>query len=162
MTSTTTTLRDRAWVVPLRLISGGYVLDSGIGKWHADDDTAKQLHGFARGAYPFLGEIDPATFTKALAAGEVGLGAALLIPLVPVVVAGIGLLGFGGALLRLYAVTPGMRRPGSVFPTPDGVALAKDAWLVAIGAALALGARGPDRRRRSSWLAAAARGPLGA
>jgi len=141
MTSAATTLRGQAWVIPLRLASGGYVLDSGIGKWRADDGTAEYLHGFARGAYPFLGKVDPGTFTRALAAGEVGLGAALLIPLVPNAVAGMGLLGFGGALLGLYAMTPGMRRPGSVFPTPDGIALAKDAWLVAIGAALVLGDR---------------------
>jgi uncharacterized membrane protein YphA (DoxX/SURF4 family) len=143
MTSATTALRDRAWAIPLRLAAGGYVLDSGIGKWHADDDTATYLQGFASGTYPFLGKLDPATFAKALAAGEVGLGAALLIPLVPNAVAGMGLLGFGGALLGLYAVTPGMRRPGSVFPTPDGIALAKDAWLVGIGAALVLGGRTP-------------------
>jgi uncharacterized membrane protein YphA (DoxX/SURF4 family) len=146
----TTSLRDRAWVIPLRLATGGYVLDSGLAKWGADDATAEQLHGFARGAYPFLGKVDPATFTTALAAGEVGLGAALLVPLVPDVVAGVGLLGFGGALLGLYARTPGMRRPGSVFPTSDGIPLAKDAWLVAIGAALALGERTRDRRRRPS------------
>jgi hypothetical protein len=152
-------LRDRAWVVPLRLTSGCYVLDSGIAKWDADDATAEQLHGFARGAYPFLENVDPATFTKALAAGEVGLGAALLIPLVPNAVAGMGLLGFGAGLLGLYALTPGMRRPGSVFPTPEGVALAKDAWLVAIGAALALGARTPGAdRRRYPWCARARRG----
>lgn len=71
------------------------------------------------------------------------LGTALLIPLVPTTVAGLGLLGFGGGLLKLYASTPGMRRPGSVFPTPDGIPLAKDAWLVGIGAALVLGRRGP-------------------
>lgn len=151
MTSATTSLRDRAWVIPLRLTAGCYVLDSGISKWGADDATAEHVHGFARGAYPFLGKVDPATFTKALAVGEVGLGAALLIPLVPDAIAGVGLLGFGGALLGLYAITPGMRRPGSIFPTPDGLALAKDAWLVGIGAALALGARAPDRRRHSSW-----------
>jgi uncharacterized membrane protein YphA (DoxX/SURF4 family) len=137
--------RDRAWTIPLRLATGGYVLDSGIGKWHPDDVTAQRLHGFARGAFPFLGRVDPTTFTTALAVGEVGLGAALLVPLVPDAVAGAGLLGFGGALLGLYARTPGMRRPGSVFPTPDGIALAKDAWLVGIGAALVLGGR--DRRR---------------
>jgi hypothetical protein len=129
-------------VIPLRLTSGGYILDSGIAKWDADDATAQQVHGFAGGAYPFLRKVDPATFTKALATGEVVLGAALLLPLVPTTVAGLGLLGFGGGLLKLYASTPGMRRPGSVFPTPEGIALAKDAWLVAIGAALALGGRG--------------------
>ncbi|WP_018335376.1 hypothetical protein [Actinomycetospora chiangmaiensis] len=83
-----------------------------------------------------------------------GLGAALLLPVVPNVVVGVGLLGFGGGLLGLYAATPGMRRPGSVFPTPDGIPLAKDAWLVAIGAALALAGRAPERRSRLSRLVA--------
>lgn len=150
--SATTTVRDRAWVIPLRLTSGGYVLDSGMAKWDADDAAAGQLHGFAAGAYPFLKSVDPTTFTKALAAGEVVLGTALLVPLVPSTVAGLGLLGFGAGLLKLYASTPGMRRPGSVFPTPDGIPLAKDAWLVGIGAALVLGGRGPasfTARRRA-------------
>jgi hypothetical protein len=34
-----------------------------------------------------------------------------------------------------------MRRPGTPLPTQDGIALAKDSWLVAIGAALVLGGR---------------------
>ena len=69
------------------------------------------------------------------------LGAALVIPFVPPRPAGLGLLGFGAGLLGLYARTPGMRRPGSPLPTQDGIALAKDSWLVAIGAALVLGGR---------------------
>ncbi|GAA4834477.1 hypothetical protein GCM10023201_23480 [Actinomycetospora corticicola] len=152
-TGATTGLRDRAWVIPLRLVSGGYVLDSGLSKWGADEATAKYLHGFARGAYPFLEQVDPITFARGLAAGEVGLGAALLLPVVPNAVVGVGLLAFGAGLLGLYAATPGMRRPGSVFPTPDGIPLAKDVWLVGIGAALALAGNGSGRRRRRSRLA---------
>jgi hypothetical protein len=34
-----------------------------------------------------------------------------------------------------------MRRPGTPLHTQDGIALAKDSWLVAIGAALVLGGR---------------------
>ena len=37
----------RAWQVPLRLTAGVFVLDSGLRKWGADEETAKQLHGFA-------------------------------------------------------------------------------------------------------------------
>lgn len=53
-------------------------------------------------------------------------------------------LGFGAGLLGLYARIPGMRRPGSPFPNQDRMALAKDAWLAATGAALVVG----DRSRR--------------
>jgi len=96
---------------------------------------------FRQRAYPFLDAVEPVTFTKALAAAEMLIGAALVIPVVPPRPAGLGLLGFGAGLLGLYARTPGMRRPGSLLPTQDGVALAKDSWLVAIGAALVLGGR---------------------
>jgi hypothetical protein len=137
---------ENAWQLPLRLAAGAYVLDSGLHKRNPDEETAKHLHGFASGAYPFLSRIDAVTFTKALSAAEVAIGAAVLAPLVPASVAGLGLLGFGGALLGLYARTPGLRRPGSVFPSPDGVALAKDAWLAAIGAALVLGGRARGRQ----------------
>ncbi|MGD9528449.1 hypothetical protein [Pseudonocardia sp.] len=137
-------LRDRAWQLPLRLSTGAYVLDSGLRKWGADEESAKHLHGFASGAYPFLKDTDATTFAKALSVGEVLIGTALLVPMVPATVAGLGLLGFGAGLLGLYARTPGMRRPGSPFPSQDGMALAKDAWLAAIGAALVVG----DRSRR--------------
>ena len=133
----------RAWQIPLRLSAGAYVLDSGLANLGADEETAKHLHGFAVGAYPFLAPIEPTTFARALAVGEVLIGAASLVPTVPARVAGLGLLGFGAGLLGLYARTPGMRRPGSPFPSQDGIALAKDAWLAAIGAALVLG---DDRR----------------
>jgi hypothetical protein len=76
-----------------------------------------------------------------LAVAEVLIGGGLLYPGVPGRTAGLGLLGFSAGLLGLYARTPGMRRPGTPFPSQDGVALAKDAWLAAIGAALVLGER---------------------
>jgi hypothetical protein len=132
------------WQVPLRLATGAYILDSGLGKWSADAEAAKHLHGFASGAYPFLATVEPTAFTKALAAGEILLGASLLVPIVPAGVAGLGLLAFGAGLVGLYTRTPGMRRPGSPFPTQEGIPLAKDAWLAAIGAALVLG----DRAKR--------------
>ncbi len=132
---------DRAWQLPLRLSTGAYVLDSGLRKWGADEESAKHLHGFSVGAYPFLKDTDATTFAKALSVDEVLIGTALLVPMVPASVAGLGLLGFGAGLLGLYARTPGMRRPGSLFPSQDGIALAKDAWLAAIGAALVVGDR---------------------
>jgi len=73
------------------------------------------------------------------------LGAALLTPFVPTVVAGAALTAFSGILLGLYLKTPGMRKPGSLAPTQEGLALAKDAWLAGIGLSLVL--RGLTARR---------------
>lgn len=134
-------LRDKAWQLPLRLASGAYILNSGLSKGNADEPTATQLHGFASGTYPFLAKLDPTRFTKALSVGEIVVGSALLVPMVPSAVAGAGLLGFAGGLVGLYLRTPGMREPGSLRPSQQGVPLAKDVWLAAIGLALMVGNR---------------------
>ncbi|NMH99795.1 hypothetical protein [Pseudonocardia acidicola] len=133
------TLSERLWQWPLRATAGVYIVDSGLNKWGADGEAAKQLHSWASATYPFLNKLDPQQFAKLLSAGEVMLGGMLLTPFVPAGVAGLGLLGFGAGLLGLYFKTPGMRRPGTPFPTQEGIPLAKDAWLVGMGAALVLG-----------------------
>jgi hypothetical protein len=122
--------------VPQRVAAGAFILNSGIGKWSADEETAKQLHGFATGTYPFLAKLKPEDFVKLLAGTEIALGAALLLPFVPTVVAGAGLTAFSGGLLGLYARTPGMRKDGTPFPTQQGVPLAKDVWMAGIGLGL--------------------------
>jgi hypothetical protein len=128
----TRTLRQ----LPMRLTAGAYILNSGIEKWNADEQTAGQLHGFAATAYPLVKRMDPPTFLRALAGAEVALGAALVLPMVPALVAGAGLAAFSAGLLGLYASVPGMRRPGSLRPTQQGIPLAKDVWLLGIGAGL--------------------------
>lgn len=127
--------------VPTRLAAGLFILHSGLTKRSADDETAKQLHGFAVGTYPFLGKLDPATFTKLLSSAEIALGAALLTPVVPTRLVGAGLTAFSGGLLGLYVKTPGMREEGGIFPTHEGITLAKDSWLVGIGLSLMLSPR---------------------
>jgi hypothetical protein len=122
--------------LPPRIATGAFILNSGIGKLSADDATAAQLHGFAVGTYPFLGKVKPGDFVRVLAATEIALGAALLIPVVPAAVAGAGLAAFAGSLLGLYARTPGMRKPGSPLPTQEGTALFKDIWMAGIGLGL--------------------------
>ena len=124
--------------LPPRVAAGAFILNSGITKLSADEDTAAQLHGFAVGTYPFLKKLKPADFTRLLAAGEIALGSALLIPVVPSAVAGAGLAAFSGGLLGLYAKTPGMRKEGSPMPTQQGIALAKDVWLAGIGLGLVI------------------------
>lgn len=124
--------------VPPRATTGAFILHSGLGKWKGDDATAAQTHGFAANAFPFLAKIPPKQFLKLLAAGEIGLGSLLLAPFVPDRLAGAALTGFSGSLLALYALTPGMRKPGSIWPTPQGIGLSKDVWMVGIGLDLVL------------------------
>lgn len=124
--------------LPLRLATGAFILNSGVTKTRANEETAKYLHGFASGAYPFFDRLEARLFTKALATGEIVMGSALLLPAVPTVVAGVGLTAFATGLLGLYLRTPGMRRRGSLRPTQDGTALAKDVWLLAIGVSMTL------------------------
>lgn len=121
---------------PLRAVTGTYILHSGIGKFGADAGTAKMLHGMAAGTYPFLGKVTPTLFAKGLAAGEVAVGGALLLPIVPPVVAGAALVGFSGALLNVYWNTEGMHEPGDPRPTQQGGPMAKDVWMLGIGAGL--------------------------
>ena len=124
--------------LPPRIAAGAFILNSGLGKWSADEETAAQLHGFAAGAYPFLSKIKPKDFVKLLSAAELALGAALLVPVIPSAVAGAGLTAFSGGLLGLYARTPGMRKDGTPFPTQQGIALAKDVWMAGIGLGLVI------------------------
>src|SRR4051812_4669046 len=119
--------------LPARISAGAFILNSGLGKRGADEGTAAFVHGFASGTYPFLKSVPPQQFVKYLSTAEIVLGAALLTPVVPTVVAGAALTAFSGGLLGLYLNTPGMRKPGSLAPTQEGLALAKDAWLAGIG-----------------------------
>jgi hypothetical protein len=48
-------------------------------------------------------------------------------------VAGAGLAAFSGGLIGMYARVPGLRKQGSVRPTQEGLAMAKDIWLMGIG-----------------------------
>ena len=129
-------LRKSARQLPLRLATGGFVLSSGLSMWGADEPTAKQLAAFAAGTYPFLAKFEPRLFVKALSVTEITVGAAVLLPFAPRGVAAAGLAAFSAGTIGLYLRTPGMRREGSLQPTEEGIALAKDVWLVAIAVSL--------------------------
>ena len=122
--------------LPPRMATGAFFLNSGVSKLSADEETAAQLHGFAAGTYPFLKKLKPGDFVTLLAASEITLGSALLLPFVPSALVGAGLAAFSGGLLGLYAKTPGMRREGTPFPTQQGTALAKDTWMMGIALGL--------------------------
>jgi hypothetical protein len=122
--------------LPGRLAAGAFMLNAGAGKWSADEQTAARLHSMAAGTYPFLAKVKPKDFARLLSVSEMALGTALLLPAVPTGLAGAGLTAFSGGLVGLYVRTPGMRREGSLRPTQQGTALAKDVWLLAIGLSL--------------------------
>ena len=94
-------------------------------------------------------KIPPEQFARILSTGEIALGAALLIPFVPSALVGAALVGFSAGLVQLYLKTPGMRQEGSIRPTPEGLGLAKDVWLLGAGMTLVL-AGWPKRARLHS------------
>jgi hypothetical protein len=134
--------------LPVRLMAGAFILNSGLAKRNADEETAKSLHGMAAEAYPFLGSMEPARFVRILSTAEIALGVALLVPVIPTGLVATALSGFSGGLVGLYLRLPGMREQGSLRPTQQGLPLAKDAWLLAIGAALVLDSLGRRREAR--------------
>lgn len=138
----------KAWHIPVRLATGAYILNSGLSKRDADEETAKGLHGFATTAYPELKDTPPDKFVKMLSTGEIAVGALLLAPVVPTVVAGTALATFAGMLGRLYLNGPGLREEGSLKPTEQGIPIAKDVWLLGIGTALTIDGLGDRRRKR--------------
>jgi hypothetical protein len=126
--------------LPGRLTTGAFILNTGLGKWSADEETAARLHGMAVGTYPFLGKLKPKDFVRLLSVSEIALGAALLLPVVPTAVAGAGLTAFSAGLLGMYLRTPGMTKEDGIRPSQQGTALAKDVWMLGIGVALTVDA----------------------
>ena len=144
-------MATKLWHVPVRLATGAIIIDQGLQKLGADEDTARWLHGQATKAFPQFGDVDPKDFVQLLSASEIALGAALLgIGFVPSSLAGLGLSVFGGSLARLYLTAPGTRREGSIAPSRQGIGLAKDSWMLAIGVALVLDSVFGRRKRRKS------------
>ncbi len=128
--------RRRVANQPIRLAAGAFILNAGIGKLSADEQRAAGVHGMAKGSFPIFEKLAPQQFTKALAASEVALGSALVLPLVSDQLAGLGLTAFAGGLVWMYLQTDGMRQENSIRPSQAGTALAKDVWLLGIGLTL--------------------------
>lgn len=126
--------------LPGRVATGAYILHTGLEKWKGDEARAKALHSMAANAFPVLKDIPPSQFLKLLAGSEIALGAALLAPVVPGALAGLALTGFSGALMTMYARTPALRKPGSIWPSQQGTGVSKDIWMVGIGLGMVIGA----------------------
>lgn len=129
-------LSAKARRLPGRLAAGAFIINAGLTKWSADDEAAARLHGAAAGAYPFLAKLKPKDFARLLAAGEIALGSALLLPVVPAATAGAALTAFSAGLLSVYSRTEGMRLEDGIRPTQQGTAMAKDVWMLGIGVGL--------------------------
>lgn len=143
------TLSAKLRRAPGRIVTGAFILHSGIGKLSGDEETAKAVHGMVSGAYPVLEKIPPKPLLKLAAASEIALGSALLLPVVPAGLAGLALVGFSGGLLGMWWRTPGMHEEGSPRPTPQGIPIAKDVWMLGIGTSLVLDAAlDPARNKR--------------
>jgi hypothetical protein len=141
--------------IPLRTATGAFLLNDGLGKNELPAQSAAGLQGMAKDAFPQAPELPTAAFGKALSAGEVAVGVALLAPFVSPVVAGAALTAFSGALLRSWWLTPGMHQEGSWRPTPQGKAVTKDVWMLGTGLTLLLdgvtdGARHTAKRTKKA------------
>jgi hypothetical protein len=134
--------------IPPRLATGAFIVNTGITKLGADDDTAKGVHAMAAGTYPIVARIDPAVFVKALGVGEIAVGGTLLTPFVPAWLAGASLTGFSAALLRMYLKTPGLTMEDGIRPSSKGVPIAKDSWMLGIGLGLLIDGLTPGRKKR--------------
>lgn len=121
----------------LRGIPGAYLLQSGYGKLGMDAESAEGLKGFAATGVPQFADWDAKTFTTFIAGTEMALGAALVTPIIPKRLVGLGLLGFSAGLLSMYFRNPDMTQADGIRPSQAGTALSKDAFLAAIGASLA-------------------------
>jgi hypothetical protein len=139
--------RVRLRQLPGRLTTGVFIVNSALSKRHADDDTTAALHGMAVVAYPFLRSIPPRRFVRLVGAGELALGTALLLPVVPAAVSGAALTAFSAGLLGMYLRIPEMRAEGSLRPTQQGMTIAKDVWMFGIGLSLLVDGLGDDKCR---------------
>ena len=68
--------------LPTRLATGAYILHAGLEKWSGDEARAVAVHGMAAGAFPMFKDMPPTRFLRLLAASEVAIGTALLLPFV--------------------------------------------------------------------------------
>lgn len=120
----------------LRLVSGAFILNSGIGKLSLAPEHAAGLQEAAARVIPQAGGLEPTQFGRYLSSLEIGLGTFILTPFIPARLAGLALGAFSGTLVATYLKSPGMTEADGIRPTTAGTAMAKDFWLVGIAVAL--------------------------
>lgn len=129
--------------IPLRLATGPFLVWTGVRKLQQPERGDRLLES-ASTSLPQLVDVfgsEPERFARALGVLELGLGAWLASGLRSRG-AGLALSAFAGATLSLLFTEPANRLPGSAWePSPRGLPLAKDVWLLGAGLSLALGGR---------------------
>ncbi|WP_104109818.1 hypothetical protein [Arthrobacter sp. N199823] len=129
----------------LRLVSGAFILNSGINKLSLPAEQAAGLQQMAQRAIPQVGKLAPEKFGKYLSYSEIGIGTLLLTPFISSRLAGLALGAFSGGLVATYLKGPGMTEQDGVRPTSIGTPLAKDFWLAGIAVALIFNRKRPAR-----------------
>lgn len=132
--------------LPPRIAAGAYILNSGLGKRSLDDESAAGMQEMGARSIPQLADMSPSDFGKLLSTGEIALGTALLVPIVPSWLAGAGLTGFSAALVRMYLKTPGMTESDGIRPSAEGTGYSKDVFLLGIGLGLLVDAMTSRKR----------------
>lgn len=138
--------------IPLRLATGAFILNSGLGKRSLSEEQAAGMRDMGAKGVPYLSELSPAQFKQFIVATEVGVGGALLLPLVPGWLAGAALTAFSGGLMSMYLNTPEMTQQDGVRPSGEGTGLAKDVFMVGSGLAIMADsvANRPGKRRKAA------------
>lgn len=130
----------------LRAIPGLFILNSGIGKIGMPADASAGIQQAAASGVPALADLPSDRFGSMLGWAETAVGASLLLPVVPSRIAGAGLVTFGAGLLTMYFNNDEYTEEDGIRPSDEGIALAKDSWLVAIGLALMFGSQKKKRK----------------
>jgi hypothetical protein len=120
----------------LRGVTGAFILNAGLGKRNLPPEVSGGMKQAASAGVPAFKNMDDKTFGTFLSSSEIGIGAALLAPVVPTKVAGAALAAFSGGLMSMYFRTPGMTESDGIRPTQEGTPLAKDVFMLAIAGAL--------------------------
>lgn len=124
--------------IPLRAIPGAFIVNAGLGKLGMDAESSKGLQDFAATGIKELKQLPSDKFGQIIGASEIAVGGALLAPFVSNRIAGAGLTAFGAGLLTLYFGDDDNTLDDGIRPSEQGLSLAKDSWLLAVGLTLLL------------------------
>lgn len=142
--------------LPIRLAAGAFFLNAGISKLGMSAEQAAGMRAMGSAGVPLLEKVDDETFAKALPAGEIAVGASLLLPFIPSWLSGAALTAFSSGLVNMYLKTPGMTQEDGIRPTEQGTAVAKDIAFLGIGATLLLDSLLGGRKKKNKKKARAA------
>jgi hypothetical protein len=124
---------------PIRLVAGASMVNAGMEKLNADYTPILAVPETADGVGPPLVRTPTGPFVKLLGAAEVGIGAALVLPLLSDVLVGLFLTAFVGAKFLARRQNEGVGQPPQATTRPN---LVKETWLFGIGVTLLATGRG--------------------